>query len=120
MQAGLRPFTRSAVSRTGRFPAKGVVKVAKPKRVATFILREDSREIEVWLVGVPIPAVLFGLDQSKIIMKLPAAPSFMCEGCILAGGLSRRMGRDKTRLRLGGRTVLGQIRATARQLRHPV
>jgi molybdopterin-guanine dinucleotide biosynthesis protein A len=36
-----------------------------------------------------------------------------CEICILAGGLSRRMGRDKTRLRLGRRTMLGVIRATA-------
>lgn len=30
------------------------------------------------------------------------------------------MGRDKTRLRLGQHTVLGQIRATARQLQQPV
>ncbi|MBI5396389.1 MAG: molybdenum cofactor guanylyltransferase [Verrucomicrobia bacterium] len=29
---------------------------------------------------------------------------------ILAGGLSTRMGRDKARLRLGGRTLLGWIR----------
>ena len=38
------------------------------------------------------------------------------EICILAGGLSRRMGRDKSRLRLGGRTMLGQIRGTASTL----
>src|SRR4051812_20308351 len=30
--------------------------------------------------------------------------------CILAGGLSSRMGRDKARMRLGGRTLLGHIR----------
>lgn len=38
------------------------------------------------------------------------------EVCILAGGLSTRMGRDKSHLRLGRRTMLGHIRATARQL----
>jgi len=35
------------------------------------------------------------------------------EICILAGGLSSRMGRDKSRLRLGGRTLLAHIRTTA-------
>src|SRR5215471_19277978 len=35
------------------------------------------------------------------------------EICILAGGLSERMGRDKSRLRLGGRSMLGQIRTEA-------
>ncbi|HZQ45824.1 MAG TPA: molybdenum cofactor guanylyltransferase [Verrucomicrobiae bacterium] len=38
------------------------------------------------------------------------------EICILAGGLSARMGRDKSRVRLGRRTMLGHIRASARQL----
>ena len=42
------------------------------------------------------------------------------EFCILAGGLSTRMGRDKSRLRLGRRTMLGHIRAAARQLGFPV
>jgi molybdopterin-guanine dinucleotide biosynthesis protein A len=37
-----------------------------------------------------------------------------CEACILAGGLSRRMGREKSRLRLGQRTMLGHVRAAAR------
>lgn len=36
--------------------------------------------------------------------------------CILAGGLSQRMGRDKARLRLGRRTLLGHIRAEASAL----
>jgi molybdenum cofactor guanylyltransferase len=36
------------------------------------------------------------------------------EICILAGGLSSRMGRDKSRLRLGGRTLLAHIRAAAK------
>jgi molybdopterin-guanine dinucleotide biosynthesis protein A len=37
-----------------------------------------------------------------------------CEICILTGGLSSRMGRDKGRLRLSGRTMLARIRATAK------
>jgi molybdopterin-guanine dinucleotide biosynthesis protein A len=40
--------------------------------------------------------------------------------CILAGGRSRRMGRDKTRLRLGGRTMLDQVRRAARTAGWPV
>jgi len=42
------------------------------------------------------------------------------EICILAGGLSERMGRDKSRLRLGLTTMLGQIRKTARAAGLPV
>jgi len=37
------------------------------------------------------------------------------EICILAGGLSVRMGRDKARLPLGRRTMLGQIKVVARR-----
>lgn len=33
--------------------------------------------------------------------------------CILTGGLSSRMGRDKSRLRIGRRTLLGHVRAAA-------
>ena len=36
------------------------------------------------------------------------------EICILAGGLASRMGRDKARLRLGGKTLLARIRETAK------
>lgn len=42
------------------------------------------------------------------------------EVVILTGGLSSRMGRDKARLRLGSRTLLGQIKQTAAKLRLPV
>src|SRR5262245_50591350 len=43
-----------------------------------------------------------------------------CGVCILAGGLSSRMGRDKASLRLGRRTLLGHIRAIASGLGLPV
>jgi molybdopterin-guanine dinucleotide biosynthesis protein A len=42
------------------------------------------------------------------------------EICILAGGLSTRMGRDKARLRIGNRTMLRRVRATAEATRFPV
>jgi molybdopterin-guanine dinucleotide biosynthesis protein A len=42
------------------------------------------------------------------------------EICILAGGLSRRMGRDKGRLRIGRRTLLGHIRAMAKKTGLPI
>jgi molybdenum cofactor guanylyltransferase len=37
------------------------------------------------------------------------------EICILAGGLSSRMGCDKARLRVGGRSLLSQVRAATAQ-----
>jgi len=42
------------------------------------------------------------------------------EVCVLAGGLSLRLGRDKARLRLGGRTLVGHLRARARSLGWPM
>ena len=52
--------------------------------------------------------------------KTRASSAFSCEICLLAGGLSSRMGRDKARLRLGRRTLLGHVRAVARALALPV
>lgn len=42
-----------------------------------------------------------------------------CEVCILAGGHSTRMGRDKARLQLGGVSLLTRLRRTARELHLP-
>ncbi|MBC8001831.1 MAG: molybdenum cofactor guanylyltransferase [Opitutaceae bacterium] len=42
------------------------------------------------------------------------------EICILAGGLSSRMGLDKSRLRLGRKTLLGHVRAAALETGWPV
>ena len=47
-------------------------------------------------------------------------PALNCEIFILAGGLSSRMGRDKSRICLGRRTMLGHVRAVATQLQLPV
>lgn len=57
---------------------------------------------------------------TPIAMYPLASLPFTCEVCILAGGLSIRMRRDKSRLRLNRRTMLGAIRATAKQLNLPV
>jgi molybdopterin-guanine dinucleotide biosynthesis protein A len=50
------------------------------------------------------------------IGRMPAT----VEVCILAGGLSTRMGRAKARLRLGNRTLLGWVRRNAAALGLPV
>lgn len=42
------------------------------------------------------------------------------EICILAGGLSTRLGRDKARLKLHGQTMLARIRRTAQEVGCPV
>ncbi|MCW5553802.1 MAG: molybdenum cofactor guanylyltransferase [Verrucomicrobiae bacterium] len=51
-------------------------------------------------------------------MKFPPTPAL--EICILAGGLSQRMGCDKSRLRLGRHSLLAHIRLEARKLGAPV
>jgi molybdopterin-guanine dinucleotide biosynthesis protein A len=50
----------------------------------------------------------------------PARPRKPLEICILAGGLSSRMGCDKSKLRLGGKALLAHIRQTAKTLNVPV
>jgi molybdopterin-guanine dinucleotide biosynthesis protein A len=51
---------------------------------------------------------------------MPSASSPRIVACILAGGLSTRMGRDKAGLRLGSRTMLAHVRAAARAAGLPV
>lgn len=50
--------------------------------------------------------------------RVPGSPSLAIS--ILAGGLSSRMGRDKSKLRLSGKTLLGHIRAAALATGRPV
>src|SRR5258707_14119728 len=50
----------------------------------------------------------------------PKLTPLACEICILAGGLSQRMGRDKARVRLGKRTMLGQVQTAAAATGLPV
>lgn len=50
----------------------------------------------------------------------PNSQAASVEVCILAGGLSSRMGTDKSKLKVGGRTLLAHIRKTARELGYPV
>src|SRR5690348_2685612 len=52
--------------------------------------------------------------------RLQRSNSRSAEICILAGGLSKRMGLDKSRLRLGSSTMLGHIRKNARATGLPV
>ena len=67
------------------------------------------------------PACVYISGMQKPIGPNPApAPALACEVCILAGGLSSRMGRNKAALRLGGRTLLARIRALAKPLSLPV
>ena len=50
----------------------------------------------------------------------PTITAIDCEICILAGGLSSRMGRDKARLRIGRRSMLAHIRTIAESSGLPV
>ena len=56
----------------------------------------------------------------KRALARPVMRHSLFEVVILAGGLSTRMGVDKSRLRLNGRSMLALIRATASELRYPV
>ena len=58
--------------------------------------------------------------RTKAFLFRARLRSLDCEIAILAGGLSTRMGRDKARLRLGGRTLLAHVKAVARQTGLPV
>jgi molybdopterin-guanine dinucleotide biosynthesis protein A len=49
-----------------------------------------------------------------------ATSARLLEACILAGGRSSRMGKDKSRLRLGGKSMLGHIRTAASEAGLPV
>jgi molybdopterin-guanine dinucleotide biosynthesis protein A len=50
----------------------------------------------------------------------PTKPARAVAVVILAGGASSRLGRDKTRVRVGGRTLLQHVRAAARATGWPV
>jgi len=55
------------------------------------------------------------MDTKRKPPKSMSPVNMRCiEICILAAGLNSRMGRDKSRLRLGERTLLAHIRATAK------
>ena len=48
-------------------------------------------------------------------MRVTQSQTPDCEICILAGGLSKRMGRNKASLQIGGKTMLSQVTAVARE-----
>lgn len=56
--------------------------------------------------------------RSRIAQRAPTSRSWTI--WILAGGLSSRMGRDKSRIQLGGRTLLQRVRDAARATGWPV
>jgi molybdopterin-guanine dinucleotide biosynthesis protein A len=98
-------------------------------------LRKGSN-IPVPILGATVIFVLLGPCRAQLILTaMPKAeqkrkrksrhhdrtvrPSNV-EICILAGGLSKRMGHDKSRLRFGNTTMLSHIRTTAQATGLPV
>jgi molybdopterin-guanine dinucleotide biosynthesis protein A len=68
------------------------------------------------LKSVPPAEIALGNDAQTKGKRKPGS----VEICILAGGLSKRMGRDKSRLPLGSTTILGVIRKEVRATGLPV
>src|SRR5690242_1592766 len=60
------------------------------------------------------------MAKSPTIDTQATANQYVAELCILAGGLSSRMGRDKSRLKLGSLSMLGHIRRLGKDLGMPV
>ena len=93
---------------------------ARPRRTA-FLAAGSHRAVRFrradGCLAAVRPAVSFRFVMNAGSNRTRATPQFdtrRFEICILAGGRSSRMGRDKSRLRLGGRTLLAHIRQAAR------
>lgn len=59
-------------------------------------------------------------SATTLPMEQAATTKQPLEICILAGGLSSRMGQNKSQLRLGGKALIAHIRATAKKLNLPI
>jgi molybdopterin-guanine dinucleotide biosynthesis protein A len=70
-----------------------------------------------WLPG---PSAFYYHNAMKAKPGATPVPPPTVEICILAGGLSSRMGRDKARLRLGGQSLLARVRSVAAGTPWPV
>lgn len=85
-----------------------------PYCVFCVLLRQEILKNEAPIVMSPGKS---NLRQVAARVKIPPAPG---EVYILAGGLSTRMGRDKSRMRLGGKTLLQHVEDAARAVDWPV
>ena len=70
------------------------------------------------MTGMAAPWQSCSARGLSVMIRTSAAPEL--EICILAGGLSARMGRDKAKLRLGGMPLLSRVRAVARDAEYLV